>query len=162
MSAHAPSPTAPLTRVAILFLPDRANDWLRFGTPVAERKLDRRRAVASFAAGAIFGYVRWRANGFGTELWRAYVLRAGAPGDTLQTVPGIAPAADILVSTATEARVRRLLALIGALEVAGVAPQTAPESYWRVVQNRIAAGARLRLYAADELAATRRARELAP
>lgn len=162
MNALAPNSAAPLTSVAILFLPERANDWLRFGAPVDERKLDRRRAVARFAVGAVFGYVRWRANGFGTELWRAYVLRAGAPGEALQTVPGIAPAADILVSTATEARVKRLLALIDVLEAAGVAPETAPVSYWRVVQNRLASGARLRLYSAEELAATRRARELAP
>ena len=161
MSGALPA-SAPLTRVALLFLPERANDWLRFGQPVGEHLIDRRRAVATFAPGQLFGYVRWRANGFGTELWRAYVLRAGAPGDTLQTVPGIAPGADILVSTATEARVKRLLALVDALADAGVAPEAAPESYWRVVQNRLAARLPLRVYGSDEQAAAQCARELAP
>lgn len=153
---------ASLTRVAILFVPERANDWLRFGAPVEERVVDRRRALASFTPGALFGYVRWRASGFGTELWRAYVLRAGAPGETLQTIPGVTPGAEILVSTATEGRVKRLLALIDALDAAGVKPETAPESYWRVVQNRLAAHQPLRVYSADEQSATRHARELAP
>ena len=162
MTTSAAASAPPLTRVAILFVADRANDWLRFGKPVSERIIDRRRAVACFAAGSIFGYVRWRANGFGTELWRAYALRAGAPGDALQTIPGIAPAAEILVSTSGDARVKRLLGLIDALEARDLAPETVPESYWRVVQNRLAAGARLRVYSAAEHAATRCARELAP
>lgn len=162
MSASTPGSSPPLTRASVLFLPERANDWVRFGHAVAERTVDRRRRVLSFAADSVFGYVRWRANGFGTELWRAYVLRAGTPSDALQTVPGITPAADILVSTATEARVKQLLALIDALEAGGVAPQDAPESYWRVVQNRIATRLPLRVYGAAEHMATVSSRELRP
>lgn len=153
--------TAPLTRVAILFLADRANDWLRFGAPVAEQTIDRRRAVAKFEPGALFGYVRWRANGFGTELWRGYVLRAGLPGDALLRVPGVTPAADIFVSVAGVTRVKRLLALVDDIEAAGVAAQDAPESYWRMAQNRLAAGLPLRTYTAAEHAAGSLARELA-
>ena len=154
--------SAAITRVAILFLPERANDWLRFGAPLAEQKIDRRRAVASFAAGALFGYVRWRASPFGTELWRGYVLRAGRPGEPLMSVPGVSPGADILVNTAGVARVKCLLALADTLDAAGIAPQDVPESYWRVVQNRLASGAPVRPYTAAEHAATQLARELAP
>lgn len=152
----------PLTRVALLFLPERANDWLRFGAPLKEERIDRRRAVASFAPGELFGYVRWRANGFGTELWRAHVLRAGSPGDALQTIPGVTPGAEILVSTAGVARVKRLLALVDTIEASEVAPEDVPESYWRMAQNRLASGLPLRGYTAAEHAGGRQARELAP
>ena len=154
--------TTALTRVAILFLPGQANDRVRFGAPVSEAQIDRRRAVAHFEPGALFGYVQWRANGFGTELWRAYVLRAGSPGERLFSVPGVTPGADILVSTSGGARANRLLALVDAMEAADVAPHDAPESYWRVVQNRLASGLPLRTYAPAEHGMRRASRDLAP
>ena len=126
-----------------------------------ERRIDRRRAVASFAPDAVFGYVRWRANGFGTELWRAYVLRSGAPGQALHTIPGVAPGADILVSISGANPVKRLLALIDEMKAAGLAPDAPPQAYWRVVQNRLAAGLPLRIYSSAEQDQGRRTRGLA-
>ena len=69
-----------LTRATILFLEGKVNDRVRFGLAAGERILDRRCRIAMFAPGSLFGYVQWRANRFGTELWRLWVLRAGRAG----------------------------------------------------------------------------------
>ena len=142
-----------LTRATVLFLDCKVNDRVRFGRLAGERIIDRRCRIALFAPGDTFGYVQWRANRFGTELWRLWVLRAGAPGEPLETVPGIAPGAHILLSLAGQARVARALAMIDAIEASGVDPAEAPESYWRTASNRLAAGLPCRTYGAEEHAA---------
>src|ERR1700730_17754670 len=68
-----------LTRVTILFLPERVNDRLRFGAPAAERIIDRRCRIALFEAGAVFAYVQWPPNRYGTELCK----RSHTPGATI-------------------------------------------------------------------------------
>lgn len=142
--------TTSLTRVTVLFLDGKVNDRVRFGHPMAERIIDRHCRVELFAPGALFGYVQWRANPFGTELWRLWVLRAGEPGARLSTVPGIAPGADILVNVAGAARVSRTLELIDAIEAAGTDPADVPETYWRMSQNRLSSGLFCRVYSVDE------------
>jgi hypothetical protein len=142
--------TRPLTRATVLFVDGKVNDRVRFGRAASTRIIDRRCRVELFAAGSLFGYVQWRANRFGTELWRLWVLRAGGPGDRLETVPGIAPGAHILVSLAGQARVARALELIDAIEARGLDPASVPESYWRIVQNRLVAGAPCRVYSAAD------------
>ena len=142
--------TTSLTRATVLFLDGKVNDRVRFGRPMAERITDRRCRVELFAPGALFGYVQWRANAFGTELWRLWVLRAGEPDARLSTVPGIAPGADILVSVAGAARVSRMLELIDAIEATGTDPADVPESYWRMSQNRLSSGMACRVYGVAE------------
>lgn len=146
------NPVAPrgLTRVTILFLPERVNDRVRFGAPAAERIIDRRCRVDLFAPGAVFGYVQWRANRYGTERWRLWVLQAARPGERAETVPGIAPAAHIWLSAGGVARVTRALALIDAIEAQALDPALLPDSYWRTAHNRIAAGLEPRVYAPAE------------
>lgn len=143
-------PTRGLTRVTILFLADRVNDRVRFGKPAGERIIDRRARIEFYAPGSVFGYVQWRADRYGTQLWRLWVLQAATPGERAETVPGIAPAAHIWLSTAGVARVTRVLALIDAIEVQALDAATLPESYWRTVHNRIAAGLEPRTYASAE------------
>lgn len=150
-------PERGLTRVTVLFLADRLNDRVRFGVPAAERIIDRRARIELYAPGAVFGYVQWRADRYGTQLWRLWVLQAAKPGERAETVPGVAPAAHIWLSAAGMARVTRALALIDAIESQGLDPATLPESYWRTVHNRLAAGLEPRVYAPAELA-ERRAR----
>ena len=145
-------PRGGLTRVTVLFLVDRVNDRVRFGTPSAERIIDRRARIELYAPGAVFGYAQWRADCYGTQLWRLWVLQAAAPGERAETVPGIAPAAHIWLSAAGMARVTRALALIDAIEAGGLDPAALPESYWRAVHNRIAAGLEPRVYAPAEQA----------
>lgn len=142
--------TRSLTRATVLFVDGKVNDRVRFGHAASERIIDRRCRVELFAPGALLGYVQWRANAFGTELWRFWVLRAGEPGARLSTVPGIAPGADILVSVAGVARVSRALELIDAIEAGGTDPAAVPESYWRTAQNRLASGLACRVYGIAE------------
>lgn len=142
--------TRSLTRATVLFVDGKVNDRVRFGRPATERIFDRRCRVELFAPASVFGYVQWRANRFGTELWRFWVLRAGAPGERLETVPGVAPGAHILLSLAGEARVTRALELIDAIEAQGLDPTTVPESYWRTAQNRLAAGTACRVYSSAD------------
>lgn len=144
--------TRSLTRATVLFVDGKVNDRVRFGRPAAERIIDRRRRVDLFAPDSLFGYVQWRANRFGTELWRFWVLRSGRPGERLETVPGIAPGAHILLSLAGQARVTRALELVDAVEAEGLDPSTVPESYWRTAQNRLAAGTPCRVFSATDAA----------
>ncbi|MDP3746655.1 MAG: DUF2840 domain-containing protein [Phenylobacterium sp.] len=139
-----------LTRVELLFWPGRLNDRLRFGAPVAERRLDRRRAQTFFAPGQRFAFVRWRAGDCGTEVWRLWVLRAVAPDEAAATIAGVAPGAAILVAAAGDGPVKRALALIDAIEAAGADPAQAPEAYWRMAANRLAVRRPLRVYGAAE------------
>ena len=145
--------TRSLTRATHLFLDGMVNDRVRFGRATAERIIDRRCRVELFEPGQVFGYVQWRANRYGTELWRAWVLRAAAPGELLETVPGIAPGAHIWLGLSGQARVQRALDLIDAIEAQGLDPSAVPESYWRTAQNRLAAGTACRIFgSADALA----------
>ncbi len=143
-------PSRGLTRVTVLFLADRVNDRVRFGTPVAERIIDRRARIELYEPGAVFGYIQWRADRYGTQLWRLWVLQAATPGERAETVPGIAPGTHIWLSAAGMARVTRTLTLIDAIEAQGLDPAVLPESYWRTVHNRIAAGLEPRVYAPTE------------
>lgn len=145
--------TRSLTRATHLFLDGKVNDRVRFGRPAAERIIDRRCRVELFAPGQVFSYVQWRANRFGTALWRIWVLQAGSPGERLETVPGIAPGAHIWLSLAGETRVVRALELIDAIEAQGVDPSSVPESYWRTAQNRLVAGTACRVFAPSDIVA---------
>ena len=149
-------PGSGLTRVTILFLADRVNDRVRFGTRAAERIIDRRARIELYAPGAVFGYVQWRADRHGTQLWRFWVLQAATPGERAQTVPGIAPGAHVWLSAAGMARVTRALALLDAIEAGGLDPAALSESYWRTAHNRIAAGLEPRVYAPAEQAERQR------
>jgi len=66
-----------LTQVELLWLEGRIDRWIRFGR--AERILDRRRRVLSFAPGEVFVLVRWQANDYGTAVSRIDILRAARP-----------------------------------------------------------------------------------
>lgn len=142
--------TRSLTRATVLFVDGKVNDRVRFGRPAAERIIDRRCRVELFSPDSVFAYVQWRANPFGTELWRLWVLHAVEPGSRASTVPGIAPGADIWLSVAGVARVTRALELIDAIEAGGTHPADVPESYWRTAQNRLAAGLACRVFGAAE------------
>jgi hypothetical protein len=142
-----------LTAVLLQHSPKHADDWLRFGRPVHERSLDRRRRLALFAAGAVFAYVRWRGGRFGTETWRLAVLQAIGPGRGGQGVPGVAPGAEILLMCAGEGPVRCAFTAIDAVEAAGFDPDAISPDYWRAAHNRLTAHAAPRHYGATEHAA---------
>ena len=142
--------SVPLTEVQIHFLHEEVNHRLRFGHPVREAYLDRRKALAWFAPGAVFGYVRWQNGPFGSELWRLYVLRAGAPAEALTRLPGVLPGAEILLRLDRGLRVKPALAIIDDLEERGFDPAAVSPAYWRHVQNRLLGGGEVRLYRTEQ------------
>ncbi len=137
---------ASLTRVELVHLKDRIERWLRFGRPVAEEIHDRRRRAALFAPGAVFAFVRWRAEEYGTVDSRIAVLRAVAPGTAFTTYPEVAPGAEILLDIAGWTKVRMVLEAVDGVEQIGLAPEQASPDYWRHVAARVGVGLPPRRY----------------
>jgi hypothetical protein len=142
-----------LTRVALVFVPEKRNVWLRFGQPAHERIIDRQRRVAEFKAGAVFCRVRWEANAYGTVLWELAVVQAAAPGDALQRIAGIVPGATLLLHVRTAKNVRAALRLVDAIEATRIDPVAVAPTYWRMVHNRLAARVDVSPYTPDRHAA---------
>lgn len=135
-----------LTRVDLLFLKERIERWIRFGRPVAEQVHDRRRRTVMFAPGAVFAFIRWRAEDYGTVDSRIAVLRAVAPGAPFTTYPEVAPGAEILLDVSGWARVQAVLEAIDGVERVGVRPELAAPDYWRHVGARVGVGLLARPY----------------
>jgi hypothetical protein len=140
------SPAGALTEVELVWREKQIEHWIRFGHAVQEQRLDRRRRILSFPAGAVIAFVRWASNGYGSVLSRIDILRAVRPGDGYQTLPSVRPGAEILLQTSGWPRVERVLLLIDAIEALDIDPAKAAPDYWRHVHNRLAAGDAPRAY----------------
>ena len=135
-----------LTRVKIAFYPKHLNHWLRFGEPAKKHFLDRSRSLALFGPGRVFGYIRWRGNEYGTQDWRLAVVRTGEPSRFLSPLEGVYPGGEVLLVATGNARVKRALSLIGAIEARGFEPSIVSPAYYRHAHNRIAIGRPVRAY----------------
>jgi len=136
-----------LTQVELVHVEDQLQRWIRFGRHTADRIVDRRSRVLSFAPGAVFAFVRWRKGDHGTVENRLDILRAVAVGEAFTTVPFVTPGAESLLRVTGWLRVARALELIDAVEaVAGDAADAAPE-HWRHVHQCLSSGLTPRLYA---------------
>lgn len=125
------------TVVQLHFVRGIINHRLRFGQPEAMTKLDKFRSLASFPPGSTFGYIRWRANEYGTIDWRVYVLKSQTDGLTSK-VAGVSPAVKILVNTQGKPAVKRCFAALDKLEKeAGGTLDHVPESYWPMFNNAL-------------------------
>ncbi|MCW4460803.1 DUF2840 domain-containing protein [Sphingomonas sp. BT-65] len=129
--------TLALTAVHLLHRRERADRWLRFGAPVAERRRGRH-SLALFAPGQCFGLVDWEANEFGTIRWRFAVLRAASPGALVVTLRGIQPGAELLIDAAGKGPAKRALAFVDAIEAAGGDPAALDPDHWRAAGTRLA------------------------
>ncbi|MEQ8694819.1 MAG: DUF2840 domain-containing protein [Gammaproteobacteria bacterium] len=134
------------TRVDIAFYPEHLNNWLRFGEPDEQQDLDRRRSLALFKPGCVFGYVRWRANEYGTQDWRFTIVKTAAPSLLLSRIDGVHPGGEVLLLVTGNTKVKRALLQIDALEAAGFEPSEVSPAYYRHIHNRIAAGRPVRDY----------------
>ncbi|MHA7774681.1 DUF2840 domain-containing protein [Roseibium sp. M-1] len=135
-----------LTVVDLVFYPEFRNDRLRFGAPRQRLTLDKRRALAVFRPGALFGYLRWTANEFGTQIWSLAVGRTARPGEPITRLQGVRPGAEILLQLSGAARVKRILKHLDALETSGFAlPEISP-AYYRHLHNRSLTGFGFRPY----------------
>ena len=116
--------------------------------------------MVSFRPGAMFAFVRWMANDFGTISSRIDVACAVAPGEPYTTLPFVRPGADILLHIEGWPKVSEVLRAIDAVEAAGVDPCEAAPDHWRHVHNRIAAGHEPRAYTIERHRAWLRRREI--
>ena len=138
-----------LTEVELLHLEGRIERWVRFGHEKEDRILDRRRRVLAFAPGAVFAFVRWASNDYGTAVSRIDILRAANAGEPLSTVPFVTPGAEILLRISGWPKVERVLQAVDQVEALGIDPAAACPEHWRHVHNRISAGEPQRGYGQD-------------
>ena len=134
------------TEIELLWLEGRIERWIRFGRPAAERIIDRRRRVLSFAPGAVFALVRWRSNDYGTAQSRIDILRAARPGEAFTVIPFVTPGGELLLHVGGWPKVQRVLEAIDAVEQLGVDPADACLDHWRHVHNRLSVGETPRPY----------------
>ncbi|KIU53657.1 MULTISPECIES: DUF2840 domain-containing protein [Hyphomicrobiales] len=145
-SSPAVLPHDALTHVELTWVEKKIENWIRFGTHTHERILDRRRRVLSFRPGAVFAFVRWASNDFGTIISRIDIVRAVSPDESYQTLPFVRPGGDILLKVEGWPKVEQVLQAIDAIERLGVDPETVSPDHWRHVHNRMSAGHEPRAY----------------
>ncbi len=143
----------PLTRVALAYIDQRFDLYLRFGDPARIIRFDRWRRCAMFTPNAVLCRIRWQANDYGTIRWQLMVMQACAPLDGAQRIPGVQPGARLLLHAEGEQSVRAVLACIDAIEALDITPATASPAYWRTLGNRLAARLPLPEYSAERNAA---------
>jgi hypothetical protein len=135
-----------LTDVELTWIEKTFEHWIRFGRVAQDRIVSRRTRVVSFRPGAVFGFVRWASNDFGTVVSRIDVVRAASPGEPYATLPFVTPGGEILLHIAGWPRVERVLQAIDMVEAAGIDPCDAAPDHWRHVHNRLVAGLQPRPY----------------
>ncbi|WP_158915875.1 DUF2840 domain-containing protein [Caulobacter sp. S45] len=134
------------TRVELTWFEKRIEHWMRFGRPVQETILDRRRRVLSFAPGSLFAFVRWASNDFGTVVSRIDIVSAATPGKPYQTLPFVRPGGEVLLHINGWPKVQQALQAIDAVEAVGLNAADAAPDHWRHVHNRLTAGEPARPY----------------
>ncbi len=137
------------TEVELYFVKGKIERWIRFGSPIYEHRLDRRRRIASFAPDSVFGFMRWASNDYGTLVSRIDILRACCAGEACSTIPGVKPGAEILLRSFGWDKVQRVLNAIDAVEALGFYPQEVCPDHWRHVHSRLAAGLTPRPYSRE-------------
>jgi hypothetical protein len=115
-----------------------------------------------FEPGRVFGYIRWRGNEYGTQDWRFAIVRTGEPSRILSRVEGIHPGGEVLLVATGNARVKRALSLIDAIDASGLEPSIVSPAYYRHVHNRIAVGRPVRAYSQAQHEAYLAALRVAP
>lgn len=135
-----------LTDIELIWHRQQIEHWIRFGRDVAEKIIDRRRRILSFAPNSIVAYVRWAAGDFGTIVSRIDILRTVRRGEGFSTIPYVRPGGEILLRAAGWPRVERVLQAIDAAEQIGIDAADACPDHWRHVHNRLAAGQAPRPY----------------
>ncbi|MBS77681.1 DUF2840 domain-containing protein, partial [Variovorax sp.] len=140
-------------RVALAFVDQRINLYLRFGEPARTIQLDRWRRSAVFLPASIFCRIRWESNDYGTTRWQLMVMQACTPLDAVQRIPGVQPGARLLLHAEGEQKVRAVLVKIDAIEALGIAAIDVSPAYWRTLGNRLAARLPIPDYTAERHAA---------
>ena len=126
-----------LTRLQVFYLEGRANYRLLFGQPALTKRVSRSQSFAFFEPGRMIGYLRWRANEFGTQSWRCFVLRTMKEGEHGVKIPGILPGAEPLLTTRGKTYSKRFLKKFDALRRVNQPLENLSPAYWRHLHVRI-------------------------
>jgi len=124
--------SVPATGLRLRVVKNRANDRLLFGRPVVTYPLQEGGALHLFDAGQMFGFVRWRGDGYGTQTWRVVVARGLAAGEEGSAVPGLEPGGEVLLHAFGKVRAKRALRAIDVLSDKHVLHEIAPAYWWHV------------------------------
>ena len=127
-----------LTHVTLYWRKGEREDWLKFGKPVAERIIDRRQRIESYAVGQVFALVRWAANEYGTVRSALDIVRAVAAGETVTPVHQVDPGGEVLLTVHGWPKVAQVFRLIDAIEASGIDPCEVAPDHWRHIHNRMA------------------------
>jgi hypothetical protein len=149
-----------LTHVTLVWREGKREDWIKFGKPVATRILDRRQRTESYAAGQLFGLVRWASNAYGTLRSSLDIVRAVGRGEPVTPVPQIDPGGELLLHVHGWPKVAQVFRLIDAIEAAGIDPCEVAPDHWRHIHNRLAAREAPRCYSPARHDAWLRRRDL--
>ena len=136
----------PLTHVTLVWREGEREDWLKFGKPVAERIIDRRQRVESYAAGQVFALVRWASNEYGTIRSTLEIVRAVAADEPCASIAQVDPGGDLLLSVKGWSKVAQVFRLIDAIEASAIDPCEVAPDHWRHIHNRMAGRERPRGY----------------
>lgn len=141
LASRIAEPAAPtfLTRVKLIDYPDRKRVHLRFGNPISRISTDEFTGEAIFGPNLDFALVYWEANDYGTIRWQLKIIGTVEEGNSFVEIYGIDPGAQVLLRVSREVKVKRVLALIDAIEAQKIDPADVPPSYWNVVHNRLCA-----------------------
>jgi hypothetical protein len=150
-----------ITTVELTWIEQTTERWIRFGAPVLDQVIDRRRRLLRVRAGSVFALVRWASNDYGTVLSRLDIVRAVAPGEAYSTLACLQPGGELLLHLSGWPRVRTCLALIDGIQDLGVDPCQVSHDYWRHVHNRLVVGHAPRAYSLARHRAWLLRRELA-
>ncbi len=134
------------THVTLVWREGSQEDWLKFGKPVAEKIIDRRQRVESYAAGQVFGLVRWAANDYGTIRSTLDVVRAVGAHQPCTPIAQVDPGGELLLSVRGWPKVSQVFRLIDAIEASGIDPCEVAPDHWRHIHNRMAGRERPRGY----------------
>ena len=128
-----------LTVIQCHFVRGLINHRLRFGQAEKIVALDKYRKLACFEPEETLGYIRWRANEYGTQDWRFFILKTQTTG-LLTRVPGVTPAVKVLAAFNGTQAVKRALSAFDDVEKSSPDPiETLPDAYWVSFQNDISA-----------------------
>ena len=114
--------------VELVWIEKQIEHWIRFGRIVRTTIQSRSRSTVAFDPGAVFAFVRWQANDFGTAKSRIDILRAPRPGESYATVPQVTPGGDSLLRQSGWPKVERVLQFADAIEALGIDPADASQT----------------------------------
>ena len=151
-----------LTHVEVTWIEKKPEHWIRFGRIAQDRILTRRTRVVGFRPGAVFAFVRWASNDFGTILSRIDVVRAVAANEAYTTLPFVRPGGEILLRLDGWPKVERALEAVDAIEALDLDPADVAPEHWRHIHNRLTTGHEPRVYTPAQHAAWLKRRRIAP